>query len=58
MTSSAVTATAPPDTLAPASDGEVQDHRGSWVPNGAMIATRIMELRKRRGLMKMCIRDR
>jgi hypothetical protein len=51
MTSSAVTATAPPDTLAPASDGEVQDHRGSWVPNGAMIATRIMELRKRRGLM-------
>ena len=27
------------------------DHRGSWVPNGAMIATRIMELRKRRGLM-------
>ena len=27
------------------------DHRGSWVPNGAMIATRFMELRKRRGLM-------
>ena len=27
------------------------DHRGSWVPNGAMIATRIMELRKRKGLM-------
>jgi hypothetical protein len=27
------------------------DHRGSWIPNGAMIATRIMELRKRRGLM-------
>ena len=27
------------------------DHRGSWVPTGAMIATRIMELRKRRGLM-------
>ncbi len=27
------------------------DHRGSWLPNGAMIRTRIMELRKRRGLM-------
>jgi hypothetical protein len=27
------------------------DHRGSWVPNGAMIATRFMELRRRRGLM-------
>ena len=26
------------------------DHRGSWVPSGAMITTRIMELRKRRGL--------
>ncbi|MGA2836983.1 MAG: hypothetical protein ABSF84_10340 [Acidimicrobiales bacterium] len=29
----------------------VRDHRGSWVPNGAMIATRFLELRKRRGLM-------
>ena len=27
------------------------DHRGSWMPTGAMIATRFMELRKRRGLM-------
>ena len=27
------------------------DHRGSWIPSGAMIATRFMELRKRRGLM-------
>jgi hypothetical protein len=27
------------------------DRRGSWVPSGAMIATRFMELRKRRGLM-------
>ncbi len=27
------------------------DHRGSWVPNRAMIATRFMELRRRRGLM-------
>ncbi len=31
--------------------GSRHDHRGSWVPTGAMIATRIMELRKRRGLM-------
>ena len=28
-----------------------RDHRGSPVPTGAMIATRFMELRKRRGLM-------
>jgi hypothetical protein len=27
------------------------DHRGSPIPNGAMISTRLMELRKRRGLM-------
>jgi hypothetical protein len=27
------------------------DRRGSWVPTGGMIATRFMELRKRRGLM-------
>ena len=27
------------------------DHRGSWIPTGRMIATRLMELRKRRGLM-------
>jgi hypothetical protein len=27
------------------------DRRGSWIPTPAMIATRIMELRKRRGLM-------
>jgi hypothetical protein len=31
--------------------GSRRDHRGSWVPTGAMIATRLMELRKRRGLM-------
>ena len=28
-----------------------RDHRGSWIPTGGMIATRFMELRKRRGLM-------
>ena len=27
------------------------DHRGSWIPSAAMITTRFMELRKRRGLM-------
>jgi hypothetical protein len=27
------------------------DRRGSWVPTGSMIATRFLELRKRRGLM-------
>lgn len=27
------------------------DHRGSWIPSGAMITTRFMELRRRRGLM-------
>jgi hypothetical protein len=32
-------------------DSRGPDHRGSWVPNLAMIRTRLMELRKRRGLM-------
>jgi len=32
-----------------------RDNRGSWIPNGAMIRTRIMELRKRRGLMAAMI---
>jgi hypothetical protein len=27
------------------------DRRGSWIPTGSMITTRILELRKRRGLM-------
>lgn len=31
------------------------DHRGSPIPNGAMIATRLMELRRRRGLMTALI---
>jgi hypothetical protein len=31
------------------------DHRGSPIPNGAMIVTRLMELRKRRGLMTALI---
>jgi hypothetical protein len=28
-----------------------RDHRGSWIPTGSMITTRIVELGKRRGLM-------
>jgi hypothetical protein len=42
-----VNAPVPPLTTANAQP----DHRGSWIPTGAMIATRILELRKRRGLM-------
>jgi len=33
----------------------IPDHRGSFLPTGAMIATRFMELRKRRGLMAALI---
>ena len=41
---------------APAPAGHrVPDHRGSWVPNGAMISTRFMELSRRRGLMAALI---
>src|ERR1700722_18505481 len=42
-----------PEVAAPAgSSGSAPvDHRGSWIPTGGMIATRFMELRKRRGLM-------
>ena len=32
-----------------------RDHRGSWIPTPGMIATRIMELRRRRGLMAALI---
>ena len=45
----APTATTPSLPAAPA--GPSHDHRGSPIPTGAMIATRFMELRKRRGLM-------
>ncbi len=45
--------TALPEVDAPAIAGGVAnpDHRGSWLPNGRMITTRFMELRRRRGLM-------
>jgi len=39
----------PVPALAPS--GSPGDRRGSWIPTGGMIATRFMELRKRRGLM-------
>jgi hypothetical protein len=42
---------APAASPAPATAGGRRDRRGSWVPTGAMITTRFMELRKRRGLM-------
>jgi hypothetical protein len=40
-----------PTPVPATSVGETRDHRGSWIPTGRMIATRHMELRKRRGLM-------
>jgi hypothetical protein len=40
-----------PSVPTPIPLGHSPDRRGSWVPNGGMIATRFMELRKRRGLM-------
>lgn len=36
-------------------EGPSRDHRGSWLPTGGMIRTRIMELRRRRGLMAAMI---
>jgi hypothetical protein len=43
----------PPPRTAPASiPTQVRsDHRGSWIPTWGMVTTRLMELRKRRGLM-------
>jgi hypothetical protein len=43
--------TVAPDVRAPSVVATPQDRRGSWIPTGGMIATRFMELRKRRGLM-------
>lgn len=44
-------AQASPPALAP--DGAATDRRGSWIPTFPMITTRLMELRRRRGLMIM-----
>jgi hypothetical protein len=43
-----ITTAAPSTSTTPSRSG---DRRGSWIPSGAMVATRFMELRKRRGLM-------
>ena len=51
MTTSTLTGTPAPSSDPSVPGGSDHGHRGSWMPNGAMIATRIMELRKRRGLM-------
>jgi hypothetical protein len=52
MTTTSDVMTAAP---APIPAGHAPDHRGSWIPTGGMIATRFMELRKRRGLMAALI---
>jgi hypothetical protein len=44
-----VTGPAGPTSVPAASDD--RDRRGSWVPTARMVATRFMELRRRRGLM-------
>jgi hypothetical protein len=46
-----VPAVGTPTSPRPAPAGASSDHRGSPIPTGGMIATRFMELRKRRGLM-------
>ena len=51
MTTSTLSSAPAPSSVPPVLGGPAGGRRGSWVPNGAMIATRIMELRKRRGLM-------
>jgi hypothetical protein len=42
-------------TSVPLTGAAAPDHRGSWLSTGAMITTRIMELRRRRGLMAALI---
>jgi hypothetical protein len=50
-TISDVGAAAPGPTGAPGPAAARRDHRGSWIPTRGMVTTRLMELRKRRGLM-------
>jgi len=54
VTSAPSSATSTTRVMTPTSGSE-RDHRGSWIPTGGMITTRIMELRKRRGLMAALI---
>ena len=44
-------APAPGQALQPAPTGHSRDRRGSPIPTAGMITTKVMELRKRRGLM-------
>jgi hypothetical protein len=53
--STSTLADTPPEPIVLAAGHRPADHRGSWVPSGAMIATRFMELRRRRGLMAVLI---
>ena len=46
-----MTVVPPVSASAPTPAGVARDRRGSWIPTGGMIATRFMELRKRRGVM-------
>ena len=50
MSTSTLTDTSP-EPIVLSAGHRTADRRGSWVPSGAMIRTRFMELRKRRGLM-------
>ena len=50
-TISDVSAPAPGPAAAPIPAERRGDHRGSWIPTWGMVTTRLMELRKRRGLM-------
>jgi hypothetical protein len=50
-TISDVAAPAPGPASAPIPAETRGDHRGSWIPTWGMITTRLMELRRRRGLM-------
>jgi hypothetical protein len=50
-TISDVGAPAPGPLPAPVRTEPRADHRGSWIPTWSMVTTRLMELRKRRGLM-------
>jgi len=44
-----------PNPVVTADATSLRDRRGSWIPTGAMVATRFMELRKRRGVMSALI---
>ncbi len=50
-----MTSTPSSTLLAATTTSSGRDRRGSWLPTGAMITTRIMELRRRRGLMAAMI---